>query len=59
MDGAVPAVRTEWSALGDEEITVFDSHHRAADYAETTATWLAAARDLRSGHAEELFVVPN
>jgi cyclopropane fatty-acyl-phospholipid synthase-like methyltransferase len=52
-------LRPEWSALSDEEITAFDSHHRAADYAETAATWLAMGRDAGFGRAEELFVVPN
>lgn len=52
-------LRPEWPAVTDEEFAAFDSHHRASDYAETSAAWLAMGRDAGFARAEELLIVPN
>jgi SAM-dependent methyltransferase len=52
-------IRPEWSAISDEEFAAFDSHHRASDYAETSATWKGMAREAGFDQAEEIFTVPN
>ena len=52
-------MRPQWSEISDEEFAAFDSHHRASDYAETSATWIGMAHAAGFERAEELMTVPN
>jgi SAM-dependent methyltransferase len=52
-------LRPEWSMVTDEEFAAFDSHQRASDYAETSATWVAMGREVGFEEADELLTVPN
>ena len=52
-------LRPEWPDISDEEFAAFDSHHRASDYAETSAMWIGMARRADFTRAEELMTVPN
>ena len=51
--------RAKWPMLSDEEFASFDSHHRASDYAESSATWKALGREAGFERVDELLVVPN
>ena len=52
-------LRPEWSMVTDEEFAAFESHCRASDYAETSATWKAIGRDAGFERVDELLIVPN
>ncbi|MER8373687.1 class I SAM-dependent methyltransferase [Mesorhizobium sp. M1406] len=52
-------LRPEWSMVTDEEFAAFDSHCRASDYAETSATWMAMGREAGFERVDELLTVPN
>jgi SAM-dependent methyltransferase len=52
-------LRPEWSMVTDEEFAAFESHCRASDYAETSATWKAIGREAGFERVDELLVVPN
>jgi SAM-dependent methyltransferase len=52
-------LRPEWSTVTDEEFAAFESHSRASDYAETSATWMALGREAGFEHGHELLTVPN
>jgi cyclopropane fatty-acyl-phospholipid synthase-like methyltransferase len=43
----------------DDEVAAMDSHQRASDYAETSATWKGMAREAGFEQADELFVAPD
>jgi SAM-dependent methyltransferase len=52
-------LRPEWPAVTDEEFAAFDSHQRASDYAETSATWKAMGHEAGFERVDELLTVPN
>ena len=52
-------IRPDWATMSDEEFGEFDSHCRASDYAETSATWREMAREAGFDRAEELLTSPN
>ena len=52
-------LRPEWSMVTDEEFAAFESHNRASDFAETSATWKAVGREAGFVRADELLTVPN
>jgi SAM-dependent methyltransferase len=52
-------MRPQWPAISDEEFAAFDSHHRASDYAETSAAWKGMAREAGFDQADQIFTVPN
>ena len=52
-------LRPEWSMMTDEEFAAFESHQRASDFAETSATWMAMGHEVGFERVEELFVSPQ
>jgi SAM-dependent methyltransferase len=52
-------LRPEWSMVTDEEFDAFDSHQRASDYAETSATWMAMGHEAGFERVAEILMVPN
>ncbi|GLS18084.1 hypothetical protein GCM10007874_11000 [Labrys miyagiensis] len=52
-------IRPQWPAINDEEFASFDSHHRASDYPETSATWSGMGLDAGFDRADELMTAPN
>jgi SAM-dependent methyltransferase len=52
-------IRPQWPGITDEEFAAFDSHHRASDFAETSAAWLAMGHEAGFERAEELMTAPN
>jgi cyclopropane fatty-acyl-phospholipid synthase-like methyltransferase len=52
-------IRPDWATMSDEEFGEFDSHCRASDYAETSATWREMAREAGFDRAEELLTSLN
>lgn len=53
------AIRTEWSALTDEEFAAVDTHIRAADYPESKADWAALGNSAGFGRMEELYMMAS
>jgi hypothetical protein len=45
--------------MTDDEFAAFDSHHRASDYPETAATWVAMGRDVGFNRVDELLMAPS
>ena len=52
-------MRPRWPMMTDDEFAAFDSHHRASDYPETAATWVAMGRDVGFNRVDELLMAPS
>jgi hypothetical protein len=53
------ALRSDWSAITDEEFSAMENHVRLADFPESADVWTAMGMDAGFVRAEQLFMMPN